>query len=67
MDKKLCKYCRTYHKEGLQAGEDFGDGSHRFRILNSGRIYARMDAWDFALRSVKIKYCPFCARKLEEA
>lgn len=61
----MCKYCKTTHRDGLQAGADFGNGDHRFRILNGGKIAARMDCWDFALNSVKIKFCPFCGRRLE--
>jgi len=61
----MCKYCKTTHKDGLQAGADFGDGNDRFRLMNSGRLAARMDIWDFALHSVKIKFCPMCGRKLE--
>lgn len=60
----MCKYCKTTHKNGLQAGADFGDGNDRFRLMNSGRLAARMDNWDFAIHSVKIKFCPMCGREL---
>ena len=63
----MCKYCKTTHKDGLQAGADFGDGKNLFRLINTGRIAARRDDWDFALHSVKIKFCPMCGRELSEA
>lgn len=60
----MCKYCKTTHKDGLQAGADFGDGGDLFRLMNTGRIASRMESWDFALHSVKINFCPMCGRKL---
>ena len=62
----MCKYCKTNHKDGLQAGADFGDGSDLFRLINTGRIASRREIWDFALHSVKIHFCPMCGRKLNE-
>ena len=61
----MCKYCKTKHKDGLQAGVELEDGKDLFRLINTGRIAARRDDWDFALHSVKIKFCPMCGRKLE--
>ncbi len=62
----MCKYCKTNHIDGLQAGADFGDGEDLFRLMSTCRIAVRRDNWDFALHSIKIKFCPFCGQKVGE-
>lgn len=61
----MCDYCRGY--DGLDAAEDGPDGI-LIRWMFSGDPVILVDHPhdNYGSRSIPIKYCPFCGRKMEK-